>query len=279
MRQKQNFLRVASLLGFLSAFVLFFPPDAFAARPNIRLTAKSCAIVDMQDGVILYAQQPNLKLPPASTTKVMTVLLVREYLPMEQKITISHNATNMPQSKAGLTPGAQYSVEDLVKAALVSSSNDAAVALAEAVAGSEREFANQMNLKARELGMNNTFFINATGLPNKSSKQYTTAYDLARLMRVAVKDKRLDEIFGITETSIRGSDGKVIPIRAHNKMLWKIPKFVKGKTGWTRASRHTFVGTNYSPNKSITFAILSSQKPWTDIERLVMFGLVLERQR
>jgi D-alanyl-D-alanine carboxypeptidase len=170
-------------------------------------------------------------------------------------------------------------VRDLLTACLVSSSNDAAVALAEAVSGSEREFAKRMNLKARELGMNNTFFVNATGLTDKNHKQYSTAYDLTKLMRAAIQDKQIDETMGITQTVIHGSDGKAIALRTHNKMLWRMPKFVKGKTGWTYASRHTFVGTNYSPNKSIAFAMLSSKKPWTDIERLATFGLVLERRR
>jgi D-alanyl-D-alanine carboxypeptidase len=280
MAQKRKFLRAAAFLGLVPLFVSFFFSGISAARSSgIFLTAKSCAVIDMQDGVLLYGKKPHLQLPPASTTKVMTVLLARELLPGDRKVRISRNAANVTPSRAGLTPGALYSVNDLIVAALVSSANDAAVALAEAAAGSEREFANLMNLKARELGMNNTFFVNATGLTNKSRKQYTTAYDLARLMRVAVKDKRVDDILGLTAASITGNDRKIIALRAHNKMLWKVPKFVKGKTGWTYASRHTFVGTNYSPNKSITFAMLSSQKPWTDIERLATFGLGLKRQR
>ena len=285
MRQKKFFLRTAVFLGLLSSNVFVFPSEILAfrsrsgARPGIFLTAKSCVILDMQDGVILYGKQPNSKLPPASTAKVMTVLLVRERLPMDQRVTIGQRAADVSPSKAGLTLGAQYSVEDLIRATLVSSANDAAVALAEQVSGSERQFADLMNLKARELGMNNTFFVNATGLTDRSRQQYTTAYDLAKLMRVAVKDKRVDDILGFTDTLITGSDGRAVPLRAHNKMLWKMPKFVKGKTGWTAASRHTFVGTNYSSNKSIAFAMLSSQKPWADIERLATFGLVLERRR
>lgn len=264
------FALLSSMASFLLNPVLVTAQNTFAAKPSIYLTAKSCVVVDVKGGTILYSKQPNLKLPGASTAKVMTALLVLEHLPMKQKVTISRNAAGQVPSKAGLTSGTEYSVEDLLKAVLVASSNDAAVALAEAVAGSEKKFAYQMNLKARALGINDTFFVNATGLPDETFKQYTTAYDLARLMRVAVKDKRIDKILGITETSIEGSDGKAIRIRAHNKMLWKIPRIVKGKTGWTRVSRHTFVGTNYSADKSITFALLSSKKLWTDIERLAL---------
>ncbi len=243
------------------------------------LTAKSYAVVNMSDGRILHSRLPHLKLPPASTTKVMTAILVLEYLPLEMPVTVSKRAVNISPSKAGLKAGVQYAVRDLLTATVVSSSNDAAVALAETVAGSEEEFAVLMNKKARELGMNETKFVNATGLPEKRQKQYTTAYDLTRLMRAAIKDRRIDEMMAIVDTSIKGSDGGILPLKAHNKMLWKKPKWVKGKTGWTQASRHTFVGTNYEKNKSIAFAMLSSQKPWTDIERLASFGIVLERKR
>ena len=239
------------------------------------MTAKSFVVVDASDGRILYGKNPNLKLPPASTTKVMTVLIAMEKLSMDDRVTIGRKAANVQPSKADLTPGASYTARQLVTAALVSSANDAAVALAEAVAGSEKDFVYLMNLKARELGMNNTFFVNATGLTDKKKMQYSTAYDLTKLMRAAMRDKRLDDMMGILETSITGSDGKEVPIKAHNKMLWRMPKFVKGKTGWTYASRHTFVGTNYDAAKSIMFALLSSQKPWADIEHLATFGLAL----
>ena len=237
-----------------------------------RVSAKAYVVVDADDGHILYGKNPDLKLPPASTTKVMTVLIAREKLPMDKRIVIGRNAADTQKSKAGLTPGASYSARDLIMAALVASSNDAAVALAEAASGSEREFVNLMNLKARKLGMNDTFFVNSTGLTDATREQYTTAYDLTKLMRAAMKDKHLDEMMEILDLTITGSDGRTIALRAHNKMLWKTPKFIKGKTGWTYASQHTFVGTDYA-GKSIAFAILSSQKPWTDIERLVKIGL------
>jgi D-alanyl-D-alanine carboxypeptidase len=241
------------------------------------VTARAYAVVDAEDGRILSGKNPRLKLPPASTVKVMTVLLAKERLSLNDRVMIGSVAADAQPSKAGLTPGASYTVRDLLMAAMVSSSNDAAVALAEAVSGTETEFVKEMNLEARRLGMNETFFVNATGLTDKKREQYTTAYDLTKLMREASKDRMLDDLMGVTETSIAGSDGKPILLRAHNKMLWRTPKFVKGKTGWTHAARHTFVGTDYSVDKSIVFAMLSSQKPWADIQRLATFGFLLGR--
>lgn len=220
-----------------------------------------------------------MKLPPASTTKLMTAVIALERLPLDRQVAVSRLAANAVPSRAGLTCYATYRAQDLIVAALVSSSNDAAMALAEAVAGDEEAFAELMNQKARAIGMRNTCFINATGLPSKENAQYTTAYDLALLMRVAAKDRRIDQVMGILGTVIRGSDGKAIVLKSHNKMLWLTPKYVKGKTGWTMASKHTFVGTDYTADKKITFALLGSKKPWDDIERLATFGYLLKAEK
>ena len=267
----------AVLAFFLLSVSFALPLEARTSGPF--LTAQSYVIVDITNGNILHSRMPYKRLPPASTAKVMTVLVAMKYLPSGFPVVVSQNAVNVQPSKAGLTLGASYKAGDLIKACLVSSSNDAAIALAEAVAGNEKDFAKLMDQRAKEIGMKDTHFVNATGLTNKRQAQYTTAFDLTKLMRQAVKDRRVDEMMGLIDTTIRGSDGKVIALRAHNKMLWKTPKFVKGKTGWTHASRHTFVGTDYSKHKSIAFAMLSSKKPWTDIERLATFGIVLARRR
>jgi D-alanyl-D-alanine carboxypeptidase (penicillin-binding protein 5/6) len=245
-------------------------------RPE--LTAKAAYVVDAS-GRVLYSKNPHLRLPPASTTKVMTALLALERLPLDRKVRVSRRAVAAEPSKAGLTPGAEYRARDLVIAVLVASSNDASIALAEAMAGSEAAFAEMMNRRAAALGMKDTRFVNASGLPEKGKTQYSTAHDLTLLMRAALRDAHVDLILGITEAQITGSDGKRLSLRSHNKMLWKTPGFVKGKTGWTFASRHTFVGTNYESRKKIAFAMLSSKTPWTDIEGLARFGLLSVARR
>ncbi len=241
------------------------------------LTAKSAVVMDARSGNVLYSKNPHLRLPPASTTKLMTALVTLERLPLDKWVSVSRRAAGAAPSRAGLTLNAQYRVRDLLLATLVSSSNDAAVALAEAAAGSEGHFAELMNEKASQLGMNNTRFVNATGLPEERRLHYSTAFDLSLLMRCGARDPRIDEMMGFTTAVIRGSDGRPVFIKNHNKMLWRTPGFVKGKTGWTFASRHTFVGTDYSSDKKIAFAMLSSRKPWIDIERLAAFGLLLMR--
>ena len=266
---------------FLAVFFLINAPASVFAQALKApvLSAKSAIVINLDNGGVLYSKNPGLRLPPASTTKIMTAVLVLENLPLNKKILISPRAARAAPSKAGLTVNASYKVSDLLVATLVSSSNDAAVSLAEAIAGSEGAFAELMNTKAKSLDMNNTRFINATGLTEKRRRQYSTVTDLTRLMRYALKDKRIDRILGIQTTTIRGSDGKTIFIKSHNKMLWREPRFVKGKTGWTFASRHTFVGTDYAADKKIVFALLSSKKPWMDIKRLATFGRLMKHCR
>jgi D-alanyl-D-alanine carboxypeptidase (penicillin-binding protein 5/6) len=267
-------------VSLLLAAALSLPVSAVAAsRRAPQLTARAAIIIDNDRNAVLFSKNPHLKLPPASTTKVMTALLALERLPLYGTIPVSRHAAGVEPSKAGLTPDARYRVKDLILATIVSSSNDAAVALAEAMGGSESGFAVLMNRKAASLGMRETFFVNSTGLPEKKKRQYSTAYDLTILMRRAAKDPRFDQMMGVTTAYIYGSDKKSIFLKSHNKMLWKMPKFVKGKTGWTFASRHTFVGTDYSSKKEITFAMLASQKPWIDIERLATFGFMMEKKK
>lgn len=272
----KKLLKFSLIASLVFSFCLRAEASKSLSKPV--LSARSAIVMDSKTGKILYSKNPDLKLPPASTTKVMTALLALERLPLERRVVISRQAVNVEPSKADLTLGASYKVNELIVATLVSSSNDAALALAEAIAGSEKAFAELMNAKAKQFGMNDTQFLNATGLPVKKSsqKQFTTARDLARLMHIASKDKRIDKVMGITMAYICGSDGKNIFLKSHNKMLWKTPKFVKGKTGWTFASKHTFVGTNYEPKKQIIFSMLSSSEPWADIQRLATFGMLLK---
>jgi D-alanyl-D-alanine carboxypeptidase len=268
------------LAAVLSLALLLSIQDPVSASNRHAVSARAAIVVDARNGGVIYSKNPNLRLPPASTAKVMTALLAIQKLPLDRRIRVSRHAFNQPSSKAGLTPGAEYLMRDLLIATLVASSNDAAVALAEAVSGSEDAFAELMNEKAREFGMRDTHFVNATGLPDRprGRKQYSTAYDLTLLMRRATQDRRLDWIMGLTRASFAGTDGRRIEIKSHNKMLWRTPRFVKGKTGWTFASRHTFVGADYPPNKKILFAMLSSNEPWSDIERLASIGLGRETE-
>ncbi|MCM8762976.1 MAG: D-alanyl-D-alanine carboxypeptidase, partial [Candidatus Omnitrophica bacterium] len=150
---------------------------------------------------------------------------------------------------------------------------------AESIAGSEENFARLRNRKANALGMRYTHFVNASGLPDKKRRQYSTAYDLALLMRYALRNKIFDRIISTKSAVISGSDGKRIYLTNHNKLLKTQPKFIVGKTGYTLEAKHCFLGADYGVRKNIVFSILYSRNPWQDIKRLAVYGLRLEKKK
>lgn len=262
--------------------VLFLGVNSYAARQNskvIYISAKSAIVIDARTDKILYAKNTGLHIPPASCAKVMTALVVLDNLDLDKMMTVSRKAENIEPSKAGLKAGVQYEARDLLAACLMSSSNDASIALAEAVAGSESAFVKLMNDKAKKIGMKNTCFVNATGLPihlkkgPKKIEQYSTAYDLAQMIRYALNEPLIVELMNTKEKNIKGNNGIEIHLRNHNKMLWRRPKSIIGKTGYTVKSKHCFTGAANSNGRKIVFAILSSKKPWQDISILVNYGL------
>ena len=146
----------------------------------VNITAKSAIVMDLRRNKILYEKDANLRLAPASTTKIMTAVIVLEHGGLDRVLTVSRKASNIEPSKLGLKRNIQYKTEDLLAAVVMSSSNDAAIVLAEGIAGTEEEFVVLMNIKAKALGMENTRFANSTGLPSKKEEQYSSAYEIGR---------------------------------------------------------------------------------------------------
>jgi D-alanyl-D-alanine carboxypeptidase (penicillin-binding protein 5/6) len=267
------------ILNFTILFyilTIFYTPFILAKEIRVPyLTARSAVIVRASDGAILYGKSPLLRLSPASTTKVMTALIVLEGFDLDKEVVISAKAVNVEPTKAGLSKGVKYTIRDLLKACLLSSANDAAVAIAEGIAGSEEEFAALMNKKAGDLGMKDTRFVNASGLPD-TQKPYSTTYDLTILMRAACQYPLFIKMMNMKEAVIKGNDGKTIDLRNHNKMLWRKPGVI-GKTGYTFRARHCFVGMDFSQDNPVAFAILGAKKPWEDIGKLLSYGQSLKK--
>ena len=229
--------------------------------------------MDSATGRVLYAKNPELRLMPASTTKLMTALVVIEKADLTDVVTVSRRAANAPPTRAGLRAGDKVSVGTLLYAALMKSANDAAVALAEAVGGSEEEFVQLMNRKALAIGANDTHFINANGLPGKG--QYITAYDLSKIMRHAIKHPVLKEILGTRITEISTETGKTMFIKNTNKLLWSDEDLLGGKTGYTNQARHCFVCAGERANDTLIVALLGSPRRellWKETEELMEFG-------
>jgi D-alanyl-D-alanine carboxypeptidase (penicillin-binding protein 5/6) len=182
----------SSCLSLILAILLVMSniTTIIAAQSPFDLQARSAILMDYETGTVLYEKNPDEKLPIASLTKIMTILLVLEAiddgkLKLDDKVQISEHASSMGGSQVFLHEGESLSVDSLLKAVIVASGNDASVALAEKVAGTHEVFVSRMNERARELGMTNTRFANSTGLP--ADNNYSTARDVSLMSRELLK--------------------------------------------------------------------------------------------
>ncbi len=234
------------------------------------VSAKSFVIMDAKTGKTLLALNPHLMLPPASTLKVMTALSVAEHLDMDDKVLVSPYAASAPPSKINIKAGETYTVRELLYALLLSSANDAARALAEKVSGSEEDFAEQLTQEVRQWGAYRTRLATANGLP--AENQYSSAEDLAKMFKRAMENPELAKIMATKNYTIQGDRD----CRNHNRFLWTTPLAVGGKTGYTRAAKHTYVGMFQKDDKAIIVAMMGSKKKWADLRPLIEKGFELE---
>lgn len=216
----------------------------------------------------LYEKDPSRAVYPASTTKVMTALLVMERLPLDRVITVGRNVVKVLPTKIDLKPGEKYTVRALLYAAILKSANDAAVALAEAVAGSESKFVKLMNQRAKQLGAKRTLFANAHGLPS-DDPQHTTASDMIVIFREALKKPFFREAIQERVRIISSKEGRKIVLHSHNKALFKGWKEnIYGKTGYTRAAQSCFVGFLAKGKRKIYIAVFGCARRWEDVKYL-----------
>ena len=212
-------------------------------KPEFDFAVKSVCLIEAKTGTVLYENDSDVRYMPASVTKVMTLLLVFEAIDggkikLTDEVTASSHAAEMGGTQIYLKPGETMTVEELIKAVAIPSANDAAVALAEYVAGSEDEFVRQMNEKAKTLGLANTNFTNCTGLFDDEN-HYTTAYDIAIMSRELIKHEKIFDFTTVWLDSLR--DG-AFTLANTNKML-RTYNGMKGlKTGFTKASKYCFSG-------------------------------------
>jgi len=231
-----------------------------------RISAKSAIVLDSVTGSTLYSHSPDLPGQPASTIKVLTGLISIESLQDDELVSVSRRAARMPRSKIWLDTKKKYPANDLVNAVLLASANDASVALAEKIAGTEKGFAQIMTAKARSLGAKNTICKTASGLTSRGQK--STARDLANIFNSAMKNRYFAK--KMARTKVRTVEGKVL--RSHNKALWQVDGAEGGKTGYTNVARQTYVGKFKRDCGEITVAILGSETMWVDIKNLVEYG-------
>lgn len=263
------FFIVSHILGVADVGLTKAPAKKKKATPY-QVAARSAVIVDGEQGFKkIYDKKSALQVQPASTTKVMTALLVIEKLPLDREIRISKKATKVVPTKIDLQAGEVFKVRDLLYALLLKSANDAALALAEAVSGSHEAFIRAMNKKAKQLGAQHTVFANAHGLPS-DKEQYTTAHDMVIIFREAMKKTFFRIAIQKEKKIISSKAGRRIILYTHNKALSKgWQNKVYGKTGYTKSAGPCFVGYVQLNKKRVYIAVFNSSKRWDDIKHLL----------
>jgi serine-type D-Ala-D-Ala carboxypeptidase (penicillin-binding protein 5/6) len=255
-------MRLGSILVLFLA--LLFTPHVVPAVDNDSnggITATSYILVEKDTFRIITGKDYHRRLPPASTTKVMTTLIALERLTGEEAIVADQNVTAIPRSKMNLVPGKKYRSYDLMTGTMVESANDAAYTLAAFIGGSESTFARIMTERARDLGALDTNFVNASGLP--SDNQYSSPYDLALIFRQALTNERFVELVQTRYFTFEDSARK-IRYKNHNRLLFCFEPAIGGKTGYTRAARHCYVGAFEKNGKVYILAMLGSRSLWKD---------------
>ena len=234
-------------------------PDTSQEAPHYECV--SAILMEAETGTVLYEQNPDQALPPASVTKIMTVLLVMEAvdsgtLKLDDMLTCSANAASMGGSQVYLEEGEQISVEELIKCVVICSANDAAVVLAEAVAGSEEAFVTKMNIRAKELNMKNTVFENTNGLDDTAKNHVTSARDIAIMSRELIKHDKILEYSSIWMDSIRnGSFG----LTNTNRLVRFYPGATGLKTGSTSKAKFCISATAKRGNMHLICVVMGAE--------------------
>ncbi len=258
---------------FLPLFILILLFIFFStsfANDDLNIYSPSCILIDSDSGKILFEKNAYTKMYPASTTKIMTAILVLEKCNLNEIVTVSDNAvslTSVPESytRANIKSGEKLSIEDLLNVLLIPSANDAAIALAEHVSGTVEEFSKLMNLKAKEIGCTNTNFVNPNGVHNDN--QFTTAYDMALIGKYAMKNEKFREIVSKTSctlpiTNMYDKDDR--KFNNTNELLTSNDyyyQYTTGiKTGYTDSAKNCIVASCKKDDYEFIVVILGANK-------------------
>ena len=231
---------------FIFLCIFSFIINVHAEDLKLTESAKSSILIESSTGEIIHAYNENERLAPASMTKIMSLILIMEEiekgsLKLDEVITISKKASSMGGSQIYLEVNEKMSVDDLLKAICVGSANDAVVALAERISGTEEAFVFKMNEKAKALGLKNTNFKNATGLD--IANHYSSSYDMAMMARELVRHEKILEYSGIYETYLRANTNKKFWLVNTNKLIKTYDGMDGLKTGYTNEAGYCLTAT------------------------------------
>ena len=268
--------RIGILLALCMVLLCVTPVKA----ANLEVAAKSALLMDMTTGAVLYEQNAHEKLAPASVTKVMTMLLIMEAIDSgkigwNDTVTVSESAAAKGGSQIYLKVGETMSVSDMLKSVAVSSANDCACALAEHIAGSEKAFVEKMNIRAAQLGMNDTHFVNCTGLDDDpdAKEHLTCAYDIAVMSReLMLGHPEIQKFTTIWMDTVR--DG-AFGLSNTNKLIRFYPGATGLKTGFTSAAGYCLSATAQRDGLSLIAVVMgakTSQERFAGCKSMLDYG-------
>ncbi|MCL6452550.1 MAG: D-alanyl-D-alanine carboxypeptidase [Alicyclobacillus sp.] len=248
-----------------------------ATGQRVYINAKAAVVLDVQSGQLLYAKNPDERLYPASTTKLMTAILLVTHLNPDDPIYISENAARQPKVRLGLRPGTTISAEDALRAIVMKSANDVAYAVAETIGGSEAGFARMMNLKARLLGCTHTNFVTPNGLHDDDHQ--TTARDIALITAAAVQYPRIVAAMQTPSCTIAS---KFVP---NTNRLMRIEHssfgdIIGGKTGYTSKAMYCLAFAADQHGRTRVSVVLGAPRKsamYQETRRLLEFAYKGER--
>ncbi|HEY8444471.1 MAG TPA: D-alanyl-D-alanine carboxypeptidase family protein [Clostridia bacterium] len=279
MKRKFRFL---TILMVLTIFTFYFLKTgaAFAVEENrpFEIKAKAAYLCDYDTQTVLYAYNENARLPIASMVKIMTLILCYEHIDsggmtMDDMVTVSENAASMGGSQAFLDARSQYKVSDLLKSIVVASANDSCVALAEHICGSVEAFVQKMNQKAKELNLQNTNFVNCTGLPAEGS--YSCAKDVSVMLGELIKHKEYFLHSKIWMDKIIHKGGRETELTNTNKLSRFYEGCDGGKTGYTTEALHCLSATAKRNNLRLIGTVIGapdSKTRFAEVSKLFNYG-------
>ncbi|MGG1573756.1 D-alanyl-D-alanine carboxypeptidase family protein [Fictibacillus sp. NRS-1165] len=238
----------------------------FAAEKTLSLApnASSAILIERDTGTVLFDKNSHKKLPPASMTKIMTMILIMETLDsgkikLTDPVRVSEYAASMGGSQIFLEPGEEMTVHDLMKGIAIGSANDASVAMAEKVGGSESSFVDMMNKKAKQLGLNDTFFKNVTGLP--AAGHYSSAHDMAIMGKELLKHEEITKYTGQYEQYLRQNTPNKFWLVNTNRLVKFYPGTDGLKTGFTQEAKYCLTATAKKHDMRVIAVVMGAPNP------------------
>ncbi|MBM7557200.1 D-alanyl-D-alanine carboxypeptidase family protein [Halanaerobacter jeridensis] len=263
-----NLKRNISLL--LIVLILFSTNVVFAQSQGFDVEAKSAILMEFETGQILFRKNENLELPPASITKIMTLLLTAEAIEegkasLDDQVEVSSFAESMGGSQAWLAEGETYPLKDLLKAVVLPSANDACVAVAEHIGGTEQNFVRMMNRRAKDLGLEHTHFVNTTGLPVEHGEHYTSAHDIAVMARELIQT--YPKLLEWSSNRVDYIKNESLRIYTTNNLVGHYPGADGLKTGWTEKAEYCLAGTAQRGERRLISVVMKTDSQNARVEQ------------